>query len=112
ANPPFANLPLAYGRYLSDDDIASAADATVLSWAAYQRLFPDDGDPSGESIYAGTHRYVVVGVLAKPRQGLLNATFGGDVSIPYTTYVREFVHGDRIFAARFTVRDTSIIPET
>ncbi len=112
ANPPFANLPLAYGRYLSDDDIASAADATVLSWAAYQRLFPDGGDPSGESIYAGTHRYVVVGVLAKPRQGLLNATFGGDVSIPYTTYVREFVHGDRIFAARFTVRDASIIPET
>jgi putative ABC transport system permease protein len=54
----------------------------------------------------------VVGVLAQPRQGLLNVNFGGDVSIPYTTYVREFVRGDRIFAARFTVRDTSIIPET
>lgn len=112
ASPPFANLPLAYGRYLSDDEIAGASDATVLSWNAYQRLFPDGGDPTGESIYAGTQRYVVVGVLAKPRQGLLNVTFGGDVSIPYTTYVREFVRGGRIFAARFTVRDASIIPET
>ncbi|HEX8805592.1 MAG TPA: ABC transporter permease, partial [Candidatus Aquilonibacter sp.] len=98
ANPPFANLPLAYGQYLSDDDIANARNVTVISWRAYQRLFPDGGDPTGESIYAGTHRYVVVGVLAKPRQGVLNVNFGGDVSIPYTTYVREFVRGDRIFA--------------
>lgn len=112
SNPPFANLPLAYGRYLSDDDIANASDVGVLSWRAYQRLFPDGGDPSGDSIYAGTHRYVVVGVLAQPRQGLVNVSFGGDVSIPYSTYVREYVHGDRIFAARFTVRDTSNIPAT
>ena len=112
ANPPFANLPLAYGSYLSDDDIANASDVGVLSWRAYQRLFPDGGDPSGKSIYAGTHRYVVVGVFAKPRQGVVNVQFGGDVSIPYTTYLREFVRGDRIFAARFTVRDTSTMPET
>jgi putative ABC transport system permease protein len=112
ANPPFANLPLAYGQYLSADDVANASDVCVLSWQAYQRLFPDGGDPTGESVYAGTHRYVIVGVLAQPRQGVLNVSFGGDVSIPYTTYVREFVHGDRIFAARFTVRDSSVIPET
>jgi ABC-type antimicrobial peptide transport system permease subunit len=112
SNPPFANLPLAYGSYLSDDDIANARDVGVISWRAYQRLFPAGGDPTGESIYAGTHRYVVVGVLAEPRRGVLNVNFGGDVSIPYTTYVREFVHGDRIFAARFTVRDSSTIPQT
>jgi putative ABC transport system permease protein len=112
ANPPFNNLPTAYGRPISDDDIANALDVTVLSWRAYQRLFPDGGDPTGNSIYAGPHRYVVVGVKSKPRQGLLNVTFGGDVAIPYTTYIREFVRGDRIFAARFTVKDSSSIPET
>jgi putative ABC transport system permease protein len=112
ANPPFANLPLAYGTYLSDDDIANASDVAVISWRAYQRLFPDGGDPTGRSIYAGTHRYVVVGVFAKPREGVLNVNFGGDISIPYTTYVREFVHGDRVFAARFTVHDSSTIPQT
>ena len=112
SNPPFANLPLAYGSYLSDDDIASASNVCVISWRAYERLFPDGGDPTGESVYAGTYRYVVVGVLAEPRRGVLNVNFGGDLSIPYTTYVREFVHGDRIFAARFTVSDTSTIPQT
>ncbi len=112
ASPPFANLPLAFGNYLSSDDIAGALDVTVISWRAYKRLFPDGGDPTGTSIYAGTHRYVVVGVLAEPRRGALNVTFGGDISIPYTTFVREFVQGDRIFAARFTVKDPSRITAT
>ena len=112
SNPPFADLPLAYGSYLSEDDIADARDVSVISWRAYQRLFPDGGDPTGERIYAGTRRYVIVGVLAQPRRGVLNVSFGGDISIPYTTYVREFVHGDRIYAARFTVRDSSMIPQT
>jgi len=112
SNPPFADLPLTYGSYFSDEDIASGADVAVISWRAYQRLFPEGGDPTGESIYAGAHRYVVVGVLAQPRRGVLNVNFGGDISIPYTTYVREYVHGDRVFAARFTVKDASIIPQT
>ncbi len=112
ASPPFANLPLAYGSYLSDTDISEAIDATVIDWKAYKRLFPNGGDPTGESIYAGPHRYVIVGVLAEPRQGLLNAQFGGDINIPYTTFLREYVQGNRIFAARFTVKDPSMIPQT
>lgn len=112
SNPPFADMPLAFGRHLDDADIASAVDVTVISWKAYRRLFPRGGDPTGKSLYAGSHRYVVVGVLQKPRQGLLNVNFGGDLTIPYTTYLREFVQGDRIFAARFTVRDTSQLSAT
>ena len=112
ANPPFNNTPLAFGSYLSDDDIANAVDVTVINWKAYKRLFPDGGDPTGSSIYAGTRRYVVVGVQAEPRQGLLNVTLGGDIDIPYTTFLREYVQGNRLFAARFTVKDNSIIPET
>ncbi len=112
SNPPFANQPLAYGRILNDRDIASAIDVAVISWKAYNRLFPNGGDPTGSSIYASTHRYVVIGVRAQPRQGALNVTFGGDVSIPYTTFIREYVHGNRILAARFTVNDTSTLPQT
>jgi putative ABC transport system permease protein len=111
-SPPFANLPLAFGSYLSSDDISNALDVAVINWRAYKRLFPDGGDPTGNSVYAGNHRYVVVGVLAQPRQGALNVTFGGDISIPYTTYVREFVQGNRIFAARFTVKDVSQLTAT
>lgn len=112
ANPPFDTTALAYGRRISDDDIAQGVDVIVIDWKAYQRLFPDGGDPTGKSVYAGTHRYVIIGVLAKPRQGLLNAQFGGDITMPYTTFLREYVRGDEIFAARFTVRDTSTIEQT
>jgi putative ABC transport system permease protein len=112
SSDPFANLPLAYGRHLSDDDIAGAVDVAVINWKTYERLFPDRGNPIGTSIYTESHRYVVIGVEAKPRQGALNAQFGGDINIPYSTFVREYIHGDRIFAARFTVADTSDIVPT
>jgi ABC-type antimicrobial peptide transport system permease subunit len=109
---PFANQPLAYGRLLDDEDVANASDVCVINWKTYQRLFPQGGEPTGESVYAGSYRYVIVGVLAQPRQGALNVTFGGDVAIPYTTYQREYVHGDRVFAAQFTVANTSAMPQT
>ncbi len=109
---PFANEPLAFGRLLSAQDIANATDVAVINWKTYQRLFPQGEEPIGESIYAGPHRYVIVGVLAQPRQGALNATFGGDVAIPYTTYQREYVHGDRVFAAQFAVANAATMAQT
>jgi ABC-type antimicrobial peptide transport system permease subunit len=107
---PFNTTPIEYGRLLSDSDITSAAHVCVISNKAYQRLFPSGGDPTGESIYAGDRRYVIVGVLQEPRRGFLNAQFGGDLSIPWTTYVEEFIHGTTIFAGRFIVTDPAQIP--
>jgi putative ABC transport system permease protein len=112
SSDPFAKQPLAFGRNLSAEDVSGAAEVCVINWKTYQRLFPEGGDPTGESLYAGPHRYVVVGVLAEPRQGALNPSFGGDVSIPYTTYLREYVRGDRIFAARFTVSNADDMSAT
>jgi putative ABC transport system permease protein len=112
SNPPFNNAALLYGRHIDDDDIANALDVMVVDWKAYQRLFPQGGDPTGRSVYMGPYRYVVIGVLKKPKEGLLNAQFGGDLTIPYTTYLREYVHGNRIDAARFVVRDSSELAAT
>ena len=109
---PFAKQPLAYGANLTPDDINASLPVCVLSWKAYDRLFPDGGDPTGDSIYGGPYRYRIVGVLAKPQQGALNGTFGGDVSIPYSTLIREYVPGNRFFAARFTVKNTDDISST
>jgi len=112
SSDPFAKQPLAFGRNLSAQDISDTAQVCVINWKTYQRLFPEGGDPTGESLYAGPYRYVIVGVLAEPRRGALNATFGGDVSIPYTTYEREYVPGDHVFAARFTVSDADDMSAT
>ncbi len=108
----FATVPLLYGRALSPEEVASSAHVCTLTNKAWLRLFPGGGDPVGESLRIGDHRYVIVGVEGKPTQGLIPVNFGDDVAIPYTTYVREFLRGRSVFAARFLVADASKIAET
>ena len=109
---PYDNLPVVYGRKIDQDDIDSAANVVVLKWAAYQKLFPDGGDPTGESIYAGPNRFLIVGVLSAPKQGVLNAGFAGQIALPWTTYVDRFLHGNTLFAARFVVNDVTQLSAT
>lgn len=107
---PFNNLPTVYGRHISTDDVDLAANVAVLPNDTYKKLFPDGGDPTGQSIYVGSRRFEVIGVLEEPKRGFLNQSFGGGgISIPWTTFVRDYVRGDTIFAARFVVGDTSQI---
>ncbi len=108
---PYDNLPPQYGRHIDAGDIAQAANVAVLKHDAYVRLFPNGGDPTGTSIYAGPNRFVVVGVLTAPKQGLLNANFAGEVAIPWTTYVNRYLRGNSLFAARFVVADPAQIPQ-
>ncbi len=82
---------------------------TVLQHDAYVRLFPGGGDPTGQSVYAGPNRFLVVGVLQAPKQGFLNVNFAGEVAIPWTTYVSRYLRGSSLFAARFVVKDPSTI---
>ena len=106
---PFNNLPTIYGRHIDQDDIDTAANVAVISHDAYARLFPAGGDPTGSSVYAGPNRFLIVGVLEPPKQGFLNANFGGAIAIPWTTYVGRYLRGNTLFAARFVVSDPSTI---
>jgi putative ABC transport system permease protein len=108
---PFNNLPPEYGRHINQDEVDGAANVTVLTHDAYTHLFPDGGDPTGQSIYAGPNRFLIVGVLEPPKQGLLNAGFSGAVAIPWTTYVNRYLRGNSIFAARFVASDPSQISQ-
>lgn len=108
---PFDNLPPQYGRHIDADDVAQAANVAVLKHDAYVRLFPHGGDPTGESIYAGPNRFVIVGVLTAPKQGLLGGGFASPIAIPWTTYVERFLHGNSLFGARFIVADPATIPD-
>jgi putative ABC transport system permease protein len=104
------NLPVVYGRHFTSDDVASAANVTVISNDAYRKLFPAGGDPTGRSIYVGAYRYVVVGVLEAPRRGFINARFGGDVTVPWTTYLRQYLRSGTVGGAVFIVHDPGQIP--
>jgi ABC-type antimicrobial peptide transport system permease subunit len=55
---------------------------------------------------------VVIGVLAAPRIGLLNAQFGGDVYAPYTTVIAQYLRGSKIAAVRVVVGQASQIAVT
>ncbi len=108
---PFNTTPLLYGRDFTEADIAASTHVCVISNAAYQRLFPAGGDPTGSDLYAGSQRYVIVGVLQPPHHGFINASFGGDISIPWTTYVATYVHGSTVFAGRFVAQNPADIPQ-
>jgi len=108
----FAAVPLIFGRNLAHDDIESSAHVCVLTNNAYTRLFPDGGDPTGQSVRVAERRFVIVGVQGKPTQGFIPVSFGGDVTIPYTTYVSEYLRTRPLLFARFLVADASQMPQT
>ena len=109
ADVSFATVPLAFGRAFTHDDIVSSAHVAVLKNSAYVRLFPDGRNPIGMSLRVAERRFIIIGVQGPPTQGILPVSFGGDVFIPYTTYVDEYVRTRPLFAARFVVRDASKI---
>jgi len=108
----FATVPLVYGRAFAADDIAHGAHVAVLADNGYKRLFPGGGDPVGTSLRVSERRFVIVGVQGAPTQGIVPVTFGGDVFIPYTTYVAEYLRTRPLLAARFLVRDANDIGRT
>jgi ABC-type antimicrobial peptide transport system permease subunit len=108
----FAAVPLIFGRNLSRDDVESSAHVCVLTNNAYTRLFPDGGDPTGQSVRVAERRFVIVGVQGKPTQGFIPVSFGGDITIPYTTYVSEYLRTRPLLFARFLVADASQMPQT
>jgi putative ABC transport system permease protein len=103
--------PLHYGRKINADDITAARHVAVLSDRAYTKL-AITGDPTGESLRVGEHRYVIVGVLGVDKAGVLPISVNADVTIPYTTYEREFARGRAILFARFLLDDPSKVEQT
>lgn len=112
AAQPFNNNALQGGRRISQSDIEEIANVAVITDKAYQRLFSSGENALGRSIYIGPHRYEIIGVLAAPRSGLLNAQFGGDVYAPYTAIVQQYMRGSKVGAVRIVVDDPAQIPQT
>ncbi|MBV9646777.1 MAG: ABC transporter permease [Candidatus Eremiobacteraeota bacterium] len=106
----FITTPLRLGRAFTASDIASSAHAALLSDEGYAHLFSGSGDPDGKSLRIGDRRYVVVGVLEKPRTGIVPTVVRADVLLPYTTYERDLLRGKTVFGARFLVAgDASLL---
>ena len=99
----FSTSPLVAGRTIDSNDVDTAAAVAVISNNAYTRLFPDAASPAavaGQSIYVGSKRYLVVGVLGKAKvdTAALGFDISSDVAIPWTTYYNNYLRGSSFFA--------------
>jgi putative ABC transport system permease protein len=94
----FSTAPVIAGRAIDTGDVQDAASVCVISDNAFHRLFPSVTDPNdllGESIYIGSKRYVIAGVLGKTKidTAALGFDVSNDVAIPYTTYYNAYQRG-------------------
>jgi putative ABC transport system permease protein len=102
----FITTPLRYGRAFTPQDVATSAHIAILSDDGFTHLYGDDApDPTGTSLRIGDRRYVIIGVLEKPRTGIIPNLVRADVLLPYTTYDQDFLRGKTVFAARFLIAD-------
>ncbi len=105
------STPIRYGRKINTEDIASARPVCVISDKGYTKL-AIKGDPTGQSMRFGDHRYIVIGVLGTDKTGILPLDFNADVTIPYSTYERDFQRGHPIFFVRVLLNDASQVERT
>src|ERR1700733_1583235 len=105
------STPIRYGRKINADDIAAARSVCVISDKGYTKL-AITGDPTGRSMRFGDHRYTVIGVLGTDKTGILPLDFNPDVTIPYTTYQRDFQRGHPILFVRVLMNDASQVERT
>jgi putative ABC transport system permease protein len=103
--------PLRYGRKYTDDDIAGARNVCILSDNAYTKL-GIKGDPTGDSLRVGDHRYTIIGVLGVDKAGILPLNFNLDVTVPYTVFERDFQRGHPIAFVRVLMSDASLVEQT
>jgi putative ABC transport system permease protein len=105
-----SGMRLAEGRWLTDLDLSTTANVTVLGATAAQMYFPLT-NPLGRTIHADQDRFVVVGVL--DYLGRVSGGFGPSldegVYIPITTSRVWF--GDRTFkrsGGRFEIKNVEL----
>ena len=106
-----ATTPIKYGRKFTPEDIQLARHLVVVTDKAAEKL-GITGDATGSSIRVGEHRYTIVGILGKSAEGIIPGPQLVDLSIPYTTYEREYVRGRQIVFARVLMADSSQVTKT
>ncbi len=101
-NVEVASRVLAAGRFFTDQENQHAAPVAVLGHATAIALFPNGGGVGKEITVAG-HRYTVIGMLEKRKEGPFGAQNEEDsmILVPYYT-VRRFYPGvdDHFISAR------------
>jgi putative ABC transport system permease protein len=77
--------PLASGRFINENDVASAAKVAVLGQTVAAQLFPNGDSPLGQTVIVKGAPYTVIGTQSALGQSGLGQDQDDTVLIPYTS---------------------------
>ena len=107
--PDYARIEtpkLMYGRYINDADNAQERKVCVLGKKVYAQLFPEGGDPCGQSIRLDGSYYRVVGVDWREGGGIqINGSASDMVTIPINLVRRAYNLGNNVQMLCFTAKE-------
>jgi putative ABC transport system permease protein len=108
ATPAYQTLhndTLQFGNFIADSDAKS--NVVVLGATAFTKLFPDGGDPTGQTIRVGGVNFDVIGVLASKGTSVANFDDSG-VIIPLAVG-QQRIFGGRVQSANNKAAVASIV---
>ena len=95
---------LRYGRYINEMDIQLHRKVCVIGKHVYKDLFPQGGDPCGQSIRIDQSYYHVVGVDYSSGNISINGNAEDAVSLPLTLLQQTYNLGDSVHIICVTAR--------
>ena len=96
---------LAYGRYINDMDVSAERKVCVIGKKIYNNLFPQGGDPCGETIRVDGMYYTVVGVDFNNGNMSINGSADETVTMPISLVRRAYNTGEVIDLLCFTAQE-------
>ena len=96
---------LAYGRYINDMDVSAERKVCVIGKKIYNNLFPQGGDPCGETIRVDGLYYTVVGVDFNNGNMSINGSADETVTMPISLVRRAYNTGEVIDLLCFTAQE-------
>jgi putative ABC transport system permease protein len=116
---PYADdMPVAEGRFITDEDCATHANVAMIGPTYKQDLFGDE-DPLGRTIVIQGVPFTVVGIMQKkefyfrgggPGDRNVLEWFNRSLYIPITTMVKRFTVTDRLDGLEISAKSVEAIP--
>lgn len=86
---------LKYGRYINEIDVRNERKVCVIGKRVYNELFPEGGDPCGQSIQVGSTYFTVVGLDVSSGSININGNTASAVRIPISV-AQKLLHRGKV----------------
>jgi putative ABC transport system permease protein len=97
--------PMQSGTMMTQSDVASASKVAVLGTTVVQNLFPDGGNPLGQTVFIRNVPFTVIGVLQSKGQTGMGQDQDDTVLIPYTSALDRLTGGTFVSSLLISVNN-------